>query len=164
MRPTSLATEIKKSLKMFLLALMTISSLASFKDMDSSKPFTIVKATATAKLARSSKGYVNMSKSVTVNRSLNEVHNLFVNSADKNDLLVKMPEMSDILESNKEVEQNFIISSMWEESSRSEKVQQSLDEVNIQFEKDAQPVITVKPCHVNSMDEVEQQFQTENRF
>ncbi len=164
MRPTSLTTEIKKSAKMLLVAVITISSLASFKGLDSSKPYISVTGTETGKMVRSSKGSVNMSKSVTVNRSINEVHNLFLNSADKNDLLVKMPEMSEILESNKEVDQNFMISSMWNESSRTENVLQSLDEVNAQFEKDTQPMISVSPCQVNSMDEVEQQFQAENRF
>lgn len=164
MRPTSLTTEIKKSAKMLLVAVITISSLASFKGLDSSKPYIGVTGTETGKMARSSKGSVNMSKSVTVNRSINEVHNQFLNSADKNDLLVKMPVMTEILESNKEVDQNFMISSMWDENSRSERVQQAMDEVNAQFEKDTQPVITVSPCQVNSMDEVEQQFEAENRF
>ncbi len=159
MRPYSTIQKMTNSLKSIVLAVAVTGLLASFTE-DTNRVFSLGKSGDSGNNLKSSVGAVNMSKSVVVNRSMREVHELFLNSADKADFVITAPTAKEISEASQEVDQNFKLSTMWKASS--DLMSEGMQEVNSRFEKENKAAVKIQPDVKASMEEVNDQFEKEN--
>lgn len=163
MRPNSLTPTTARSLRNIAAGLLTILILASFKGGDSIRPYIKFKKADTGESAKSSIGKVNLSRSVMVIRSTNEVHALFNSKDGNSDYLVTSPTKDEIAASMDEVNNKFSMENMWSAGTSTKMVSESNDEVTTQFEKENAKVITINPNTSASTEEVNSRFETENK-